>query len=378
MVTSKKKLTTMVVSALKFKQGESCVYCFAVPGNTLTEIADLSRVKRAEKGHLEGFQRKEIQQHVNEISDYLDKGPGLFPNAIILALAPQVKFAKTRGTKADETVDGIELGRLHLPSNGDGDKVAWIVDGQQRSLALSKSKNGELLVPVIAFESASLDIQRQQFILVNRAKPLSQRLVNELLPETDDAFLPRNLAVNKIPSELCNLLHNDSKSPFKGRMNRTSAKLDRADVITDTAVIQMIRDRINLPSGALAHFKGFATKAADINSMHKVLVAYWVAVAETFPDAWKLPPEKSRLTHSVGIRAMGSLMDRISSRVNLKDKDLKSAFVRELKPLANQCAWTSGQWPLINASWSSIEMTSRGLSQLSSVINTLYMQSEPT
>lgn len=366
----------MVVSALKFKQGDTCVYCFAVPGNILTEIAELSRIKRSEKGLLEGFQRREIQQHVKQITDYLDKGPGLFPNAIILALAPQVKFAKTRGTKADETVEGIELGRLHIPSNGDGERVAWIVDGQQRSLALAKSKNGALLVPVIAFESGSLDTQRQQFILVNRAKPLSQRLVNELLPETDDAFLPRNLAVNKIPSELCNLLHNDSKSPFKGRISRTSAKPDRMDAIIDSAVIQMIRDRINLPSGALAHFKGFNAKGADTNSMHKVLVAYWQSVAETFPDAWKMPPEKSRLTHSVGIRAMGSLMDRIASRINLKDKELKSAFIRELKPIASQCAWTSGQWPLINASWNSIEMTSRGLSQLSSVINTLYMQSE--
>ena len=376
MAASKKKSTAMVVSALKFKQGDTCVYCFALPGNTLTEIADLSRVKRGDKDQLEGFQRREIQQHVKQIADYLDKGPGLFPNAIILALAPQVKFTKSRGSKADETVKGIEPGRLHIPCNGDGDKVAWIVDGQQRSLALAKSKNGELLVPVIAFESGSLDMQRQQFILVNRAKPLSQRLVNELLPETDDAFLPRDLAVNKIPSELCNLLHSDRKSPFSGRISRTSAKSDRTDAITDSAVIQMIRDRINLPTGALTHFKGFNSKSADTNSMHKVLMAYWLAVAETFPDAWKLPPEKSRLTHSVGIRAMGSLMDRISSRVRLKDKDLKFAFMRELKPIAQQCAWTSGQWPLINASWNSIEMTSRDLSQLSSVINTLYMQSE--
>lgn len=376
MTALKKKSTTTVVSALKFKQGDTCVYCFALPGNRLTEIADLSRVKRSKKDKLEGFQRREIQQHVKQITDYLDKGPGLFPNAIILALAPQVKFTKSRGTKADETVEGIEPGRLHIPSNGEEDKVAWIVDGQQRSLALAKSANGNLLVPVIAFESGSLDTQRQQFILVNRAKPLSQRLVNELLPETDDAFLPRDLAVNKIPSELCNILHNDRKSPFMGRISRTSAKSDRPDAINDSAIIQMIRDRINLPTGALTHFKGFNTKGADTNSMHKVLIAYWSAVAETFPDAWKLPPEKSRLTHSVGIRAMGSLMDRITSRVRLQDKDLKASFMLELKPIAHHCAWTSGQWPLINASWNSIEMTSRGLAQLSSVINTLYMQSE--
>ncbi|WP_050479097.1 DGQHR domain-containing protein DpdB [Herbaspirillum rhizosphaerae] len=366
----------MIVSALKFKQGDTAIYCFAVPGNSLTKIADLSRVKRSNKDQLEGFQRKEIQQHVKQITDYLDKGPSLFPNAIILALAPQVRFVKSRGPKGEETVLGIDSGRLHLPAKEGAEKVAWIVDGQQRSLALAKSNHGELLVPVIAFESGSLDTQRQQFILVNRAKPLSQRLVNELLPETDDAFLPRDLAVNKIPSELCNLLHKDRKSPFFGRVNRTSAKLERADAINDSAIIQMIRDRINLPTGALTHFKGFSSSGADTNSMHKVLVAYWSAVAETFPEAWDLSPERSRLTHSVGIRAMGSLMDRMSSRISLKDKDLKAAFIRELKSISSLCAWTTGHWPLINAPWNSIEMTSRGLTQLSSVINTLYMQSE--
>lgn len=369
-----KKSVAIVVNTLKFKQGNSPVYCFALPGNLLTKIADLSRIKRGKENDLDGFQRPEIQQHVKQIVEYLDSGSVLFPNAIILALAPQVKFTKSRGTKADETVAGVEPGRLHIPTNVDDDKVAWVVDGQQRSLALAKSKNGGLLVPVIAFESSSLNLQRQQFILVNRAKPLSQRLINELLPETDDTFLPKNLAVNKIPSELCNLLQIDNNSPFFSRINRASTKSDRNDLINDTAIIQMIRERINSPTGALSPFKGFDTKSADIDSMLKTLIAYWSAVAETFPDAWSLPAEKSRLTHSVGIRAMGSLMDRISSRVRLQEKDLKKAFFNELKIISKGCAWTSGNWPLTNAPWNSFEMTAKSLGQLSSIVNTLYMQ----
>lgn len=371
----KKKNLTTVVHALRFNQGDAIVYCFALPGKVIAEIADFSRVKRSENDQLEGFQRQEIQAHVKQITEYLDQGPGLFPNAIILALAPQLVFSKVRGTKVAGAVEGLETGRLHIPHEGDN-KVAWIVDGQQRSLALAKSKNGDLLVPVIAFESSSLDIQRQQFVLVNRAKPLNQRLINELLPETEDAYLPHDLALNKIPSELCNLLNNNSKSPFLGRVNRTSQKSTRDDTIIDSAIISMIRDRINLPTGALTHLKSYNSKGTDINSMLKVLIAYWSAVAETFPNAWALPPDKSRLTHSVGIRAMGSLMDRIISRVKLNDKDLKAAFIKELHPIKNNCAWTSGKWPLIDVPWNSFEMTARSLNQLSTVINTLYMQSD--
>jgi DGQHR domain-containing protein len=375
-MATKKKSSMTVVHAVRFNQGDNVVYCFALPGKMITNIADFSRVKRNEKDKLEGFQRKEIQAHVNQITDYLDRGHALFPNAIILALGPQLLFTKARGTKVEQAIPGLESGRLHIPTGDDEDRVAWIVDGQQRSLALAKSKNGDLLVPIIAFESSSLDIQRQQFILVNRAKPLNQRLINELLPETEDAYLPRNIAINKIPSELCNLLDSTPKSPFYNRVNRMSKKNERNDMITDSAIIHMIKERINLPTGALTHFKGYKTANTDINGMLKVLIAYWGAVAETFPEAWKLPPDKSRLTHSVGIRAMGTLMDRISSRVRLQDKDLKTAFSRELALIASRCAWTSGKWPMIDADWNSIEMTTKSLNQLSSVINTIYIQSD--
>lgn len=371
----KKKNPMSVVHAVKFVQGSTTVYCFALPGKVITQIADLSRIKKNDSNQLEGFQRQEIKAHVKQITDYLDQGPGLFPNAIILALAPQLLFTKTRGTKVEGAVEGLETGRLHIPHGGEN-KVAWIVDGQQRSLALAKSTNGDLLVPIIAFESSSLDIQRQQFVLVNRAKPLNQRLINELLPETEDAYLPRDLALNKVPSELCNLLDSNFKSPFFGRISRISQKNTRNDTITDSAIIMMIKDRINLPTGALSHLKGYNSKSIDINLMLKVLIAYWSAVAETFPDAWALPSDKSRLTHSVGIRAMGSLMDRIISRVKINDPNLKGSFNNELKILANKCAWTSGKWPLIDTPWNSFEMTARSLNQLSTVINTLYMQSD--
>lgn len=371
---SKKSPNTLVVSAIAFKQGDTPVYSFAMPGSELTKIADFSRLKRDESGNLEGFQRHEIQQHVKQIADYLTNGPSLFPNAIILAISPQVKFTGPRGPGKETSHQGTRPGYLTLPIKNDGEKVAWIVDGQQRSLALAKANRNDLLVPVVAFVASSLEVQRQQFILVNRAKPLSQRLVNELLPETENMFLPKDLAANKIPSQLCSSLHEDPKSPFHTRIDRQSAKAGRQNSFTDTAIIQMIRERINNPVGALAHLKGFDGNGADLNEMYRVLVAYWSAVAETFPDAWDLPPEQSRLTHGAGIRAMGALLDRIASRINLEQKNLKASFKNELAPIKSKCAWTKGRWPLINLSWNAIEVTTRSVNELTRVLNSLYME----
>ena len=362
------------VSAIQFEQGDHKLYTFALSGGKIAQIADFSRLKKGESGELLGFQRKEIQQHVKQIVDYLNQGAMLFPNAIILAVSPELKFDIARGSRGANVEPSGRLGYLNLPVGGSERKEAWIVDGQQRSLALAKSKNPELPVPVIAFESMSVDMQRQQFILVNRAKPLSQQLVNELLPVTDETYLPKNLAMNKVPSKLCGLLNESPKSPFYGRIDRKSAKSARAVSFNDTAIIAMIRERINTPLGALGHLKGFQGEHSDYEAMYKILDAYWCAVSEVFPDAWNLPPSKSRLTHSAGIKAMGSLLDRIASRVDLKQEKLKAAFVKELKPMAKACAWTSGRWPYIQMQWNAIEQTPRGVHELTRALTSLYME----
>jgi len=369
------RTSSLVMNALLFKQGDAKVFSFVMPGAQLTQIADLSRIKRDEKKHkLLGFQRAEIQKHVREITEYLDRGPALFPNAVILALSPEVAFTRKRGTKtANLNVGGVEAGTLSIPVRPEGEKVAWVVDGQQRSLALGRSKNGSILVPVVAFESSSIETHRQQFILVNRAKGLSQRLVNELLPETDDALLPRDLVASRVPSELCNLLNVTSKSPFLHRISRISEKADK-NAIIDSAVTRMIRDRLNGTSGALLHLKGNSRESANVREMYRLLAAYWSAVAATFPDAWALPPDKSRLTSAAGISVMGVMMDRICARVGYRNGDIDQVFRKELSSIAGQCAWTSGRWPEIDMEWNALESTSKSTARVVQHLGAAYVR----
>jgi DGQHR domain-containing protein len=377
-VAAKKKAaraSSLVMNALLFKQGDAKVFSFVMPGTQLTQIADLSRIKRDEKKHkLQGFQRAEIQKHVREITEYLDRGPALFPNAVILALSPEVTFTRKRGTKtANLNVGGVEAGTLSIPVRPEGEKVAWVVDGQQRSLALGRSKNGSILVPVVAFESSSIETHRQQFILVNRAKGLSQRLVNELLPETDDALLPRDLIASRVPSELCNLLNVTSKSPFFHRISRISEKADK-NAIIDSAVTRMIRDRVNGTSGALLHLKGNGRESTNVREMYRLLAAYWSAVAATFPEAWELPPEKSRLSSAAGISVMGVMMDRICARVGYRHVDIDQLFRKELGSIARQCAWTSGRWPEIGMEWNALESTSKSMARVVQHLGAAYVR----
>jgi DGQHR domain-containing protein len=355
---------TLAVRAVRTEQASTAVYAFFVAGADLLKIAEISRVHRDGDGGLQGFQRKGIKSHVQSITDFLDQGPVLFPNAIILALSPRAHFTQARGEKPGGDVKSCEAGTLRIPlPESDGTKAAWIVDGQQRSIALSQAINKSFPVPVVAFVSEELSVHREQFILVNKAKPLDPRLINELLPEVETTF-PRDLSSRKIPSELVNLLQKSPDSPFKGIIKRLSEDSSSA-VVTDSALIKAIRNSISSALGSLAPFKATGDSPADVDAMYRILIAYWSAVRNVFAEAWGRPPTESRLMHSAGIEAMGVLMDRIMSRTP-PGVDLQSHATEALTRIAPFCRWTSGRWHDMQRDWNEIQNIGRDIKLLSS------------
>lgn len=365
----------IVVRALHTKQGNDLdVYAFFIRGADIVRVADISRIGRDDTDGLRGFQRPEIRSHVKGIVEYLNQGSVLFPNAIILALSPEVHFAASRGTRPTNDEGIAQSGTLTIPLYDEGQRVAWIVDGQQRSLALAKAENQEIAVPVVGFVSDRLDIQREQFILVNKAKPLPTRLINELLPETNSIHLPRELSMRKVPSELCSLLNRDPSSPFFQMIKRPSDNAStNTGVITDSAVINMIRNSINNPLGALATYRiaNHGRDSADLENMYRLLMTFWSAVRTVFSSAWELDARHSRLTHSTGILAMGVLMDRIYARISPVD-DVK-AVERELLKVEPTCRWTQGTWESLGLAWNDIENTPRDIRRLQSALVQAYI-----
>ncbi len=374
MVLKQKPTTNIVMRALHTVQGEGLdVYAFFIRGADIVRLADISRIGRDEVDGLKGFQRPEIRSHVKGIVDYLNQGRVLFPNAIILALSPEVRFVESRGSRPDGDEGIAQIGTLRIPLYEEGKRVAWIVDGQQRSLALAQAENQQIAVPVIAFVSDRIDVQREQFILVNKAKPLPMRLISELLPETGAMLLPRELSIRKVPAELCDLLNRDSQSPFYRLMKRPSdGSISSAAVITDSPVINMIRASINNPLGALASYRSTVTgrEGGDLEGMYRVLTTFWTAAKAVFPEAWGRDPRESRLMHSAGISAMGVLMDRIYARI-APHGDAKTVF-NELKKVAPSCRWTEGTWESLGVPWNEIENTSKDIRRLQAALVRAY------
>jgi DGQHR domain-containing protein len=350
------------VRAVRSEQGSGTgVFAFFLYGSDINRIADISRIRREEQ-ELKGFQRREIRDHVREITAFLDSGPVLFPNAIILAMSPEVEFARSRGRSPDQACEVGETGTLKIPLYPEGHRAAWIVDGQQRSLALASAKDPSIAVPVIGFISDELTVQREQFILVNKARKLPTGLINELLPEVS-VLLPRNLAAKQLPSTLCEALNTDPKSPFYKLIRRESDTKDRAGIVTDSALIETIRASLRTPAGALGQYRHNG-EGNDTEAMYRVMLLYWTAVRDTFPHAWGKPPTESRLMHSAGIRAMGALMDTIIFRADVA-ADKATAVRSILTRLAPHCCWTSGSWEGLGLAWNKIQSTSQDITKLS-------------
>lgn len=344
------------VRALRTRQGPNIdVFAFFLPGDQVTQIADITRLRRSE-GQLDGFQRKEIRAHVAEIADFLSQGPVLFPNAIILALSTQVRFKLSRGPAAED--EAVRSGELQIPVRPEGQRAAWIVDGQQRSLALARAKQPDQLVPVIAFVSGDLEIQRAQFILVNKAKPLPSRLIDELLPSMSIA-LPRALKARQLPSALCAALSDHAQSPLHGLIKRESQGPKSVAVVMDTALTTAIAGNLR-PAGAL----GAYDPDSGLDAAFQALCLYWSAVRDAFPEAWGRPPSESRLMHSAGIQAMGALMDPIWTRADASENPA-AEVAAALKRLAPRCRWTEGHWEGLGWGWDDVQATSRHIKGLS-------------
>lgn len=347
------------------------LYLFTLRADEIFDVAEVTRINRSKSNELIGYQRAEVRQHVEDILEYLNGDDVLFPNSLILALTPNVRFRRSRGPDND---DGLaKAGVLEIPLPPDGTRPAWIVDGQQRALALARAERRDIPVPISAFVAETVGQQRDQFLRINNAKPLPRGLVAELLPEVSIP-LPRTLASKQVPSAICGLLNDQPDSPFRGLIRRASTPRGSGAVITDTSVIDMLRESMTSASGCLFPYRNLATGETDFESIWRIVVTYWSAVRDAFPDAWGKPPEQSRLMHGVGIRAMGRLMDKVMGSVHPADPDLPAHAKAAMERIAGSCHWTSGTWDELSVQWNDVENTSRNQRLLANLLVRLYFR----
>lgn len=327
------------VPALEVRQGERYIYCFAIDGKQLLDFTAVSRVRRTDAGDLDGYQRPEVMNHIRAIRRYIETPEAMLPNAVVLACDSRVRFAPGRRRSS---VGYSIMGELIIPVDEtlpEAEKPALLVDGQQRVAAIRDADVAEFPVAVVAFIAASADEQRSQFILVNNTKPLPKGLIHELLPDAS-GYLPPKYARRQLPAQVMTRLNLDSDSPFRGAIATPTSP---AGFIKDNSVLRMIEN--SLYDGALYQYRDAEDGSGDIEQMVLHLKIFWSLVESTWPIEWKLIPRKSRLTHGVGIQAMGYVMDALTEGYDA-DSLPGIGLDRHLSALCEVTAWCYGSWNL--------------------------------
>jgi DGQHR domain-containing protein len=352
------------------------LYLFALTGEELVRITDIARLGRDQSGNLIGYQRPAVTRHIRNIAEYLDSGEVLFPNSLILALSEKARFTPAGRRSSEATFLTPGTIAIPVPRNG-GPRPAWLVDGQQRALALARSRRKDFPVAVNAFVTNDAERQREQFLRVNSTRPLPRGLITELLPEVS-TILPSQLATRRAPSRLCDLLNQDPESPFYGLIRRASTPPGqrRTAVVADTPGVRMLEESLTSANGCLFSYRNVATDEIDVAGAREVLFTYWSAVRDTFPDAWGRPPSQSRLMHSTGTRAMGRLMDRVMGSVAEGERRTAKAVTRELDRIRPFCRWTTGVWEELGGlRWNEIQNIPAHIRMLSKFLVDCYYTS---
>ncbi|WP_426751676.1 DGQHR domain-containing protein DpdB [Myxococcus sp. Y35] len=361
------------VAALRVAQSPGRhLYLFSVDGKRVPEFATVSRVRR-EDGLLTGYQRPEAMGHIAAIREYMESASPLVPNAVVLAFDSRVRFK--------ELAPGAEHGHLEIPLEAGENAPGFIVDGQQRLAAVRDAEVASFPLACSAFITDSRGEQAEQFILVNRTKPLPAGLIHELLPTTRGA-LPAALEAKRLPAVLVERLNQDESSPLRGlvvtvtnplRTGRTPAAWKgRTALLKDTSLLKALE--YSLSDGAL-----YSREPQDVDAMVRLVGAWWAAVRSTWPEAWGKHPSESRLFHGAGVTALGLLMDAAVDKLRRAGEALtEELFRRELALVAADCAWTKGAWdfpaPVGRREWKGIQNTPNDVRLLTQHLTTLYRE----
>ncbi len=144
-------------------------------------------------------------------------------------------------------------------------------------------------------------------------------------------------------------------------------------VVSDSAVVRMLEESLNSPSGCLFHHRNLATEQVDLASVRWTLFTYWNAVRDTFPAAWGLSPRESRLMHGAGIRSMGRLMDRVIGGAQSQTAAAAKQVRTDLRQVQSVCRWTAGVWEDLGLAWNDIQNTPSHIRRLSDVLLRRYL-----
>lgn len=359
--------TRLVVTALEARLPGTDKSIFQWTGDGRVTRA-LARVSRLDAVSGQGQQRAEIKKHVEDIARGIENGAQV-PNSLLLVfleeyvvfhdsiddgeevpptyirVRPLSEFLSTdvpgsAETRSLQQVRVVEIDFPYRKAAFDEEKVALLVDGQQRTAGLSLvsvDKVPSFDFPVNAV-IADEDQAKEVFALANQTVKIAADFERALVAAMTD--VPPYLRADRVPAQVCHKLAlTDQESPFRGLVKYPGAPRDKSQVVAYNTLFLIAHQftRANLLD---------SDRLQDADLVEAVLRMVFSAIKDTWPRAWGKRPTESRLMHGAGLRAMAAVIfNRIlfpieTSGIDLTSQAADQATRNQLRLLSERVVWT--------------------------------------
>jgi DGQHR domain-containing protein len=328
----------LVLTALRFQQDGRTFYSTFMTGAVLLKPG-VAQVDKWSPGNPMGYQREPSPRRFNKVADFLrgEQGvPGILPQSVLLGLRGPAKFKKVELNGAvPKELDGMpwEFGVLTIPS----DLLPLIEDdGQHRIGGLRKAAEADprflnYPLPAVIMEGSTQLHEAVLFYVVNTTSvkvpvDLAQRLIaqqdedpqlHKLLVETGKDWVAR-------ATNIVDILNETPDQPWEG-----SIIIPNGDVTSGVKQNTIVRSLRPLLAGDHIY------KNQDASTVAELLIRYWKAIGELWPDAIKEDTrDEYTFMKSVGILTMHNIATTIfeAARPN-GGKITQEGIVKVLKPV---------------------------------------------
>jgi DGQHR domain-containing protein len=316
----------MIVSILSVKQPIGEFYLGVMHAKDLLAIShtDMRRIE-GDLDRYVGIQRKLSKTRVKEISAFVLSSDATFPTSVVLAI---------RGECAEITDGGKSLRLFEGQDPETGARIsmsdiASILDGQHRVEGLRAADVLDFQIPVSIFVDADIADQAYLFATVNLAQTkVNKSLVYDLLDYA------RARSPQKSAHDITVALDKFEKSPFRELIKRLGAATEgrTGETLAQATVVNGIiplissdaeADRYQLAKGKRIRVDDSSYQATPFRhlwanghdtTIAKILIEYFSAVRDRWPDAWKSRERGHILARTNGYRALIRLLKNIYLR----------------------------------------------------------------
>lgn len=322
-----------------------------------------------------GIQREIAPGRINEISHYVRTIDATFPTSIILHIESSNKFIDGNDIKQLEQnyiednfdriyeIPNIEIDNISkkLKIRAD-EKVARILDGQHRIEGLRNglqnySNDTVFQFNVTIFVDMDIDDQAQIFSIINKAQTkVNNSLVYDLYEYA------KHRSPQKTAHDIVRLLNRMPESPCYKRIKILgTAQNKELETIAQATFVELILKYITSDAMSDRDILKRGKKIAPLDDEHRnqellfrtlfidendhiilsILINYFQAVKEKWPNSWNINSEGNILNKSTGVIALMRFLKYVIKSIGIYDKEIK---LEDFKAIFNKSTLIDGEF----------------------------------